>query len=77
MKTFKKAIALVLCLMMVFSMASIAASAATVSASLGYNEAENSGDWAYWSGSKMMKSSSTTDTLTMSIPHSAYTSPIR
>lgn len=60
MKTFKKAIALVLCLMMVFSMASIAASAATVSASLGYNEAENSGDWAYWSGSKVVKSSSTT-----------------
>lgn len=59
MKMFKKAIALALCLMMVFSMASVAASAATVSGSLGYNEAESSGDWAYWNGSKMVKSSGT------------------
>lgn len=60
MKNVKKLIALVLCLITTFSVFSISASAATVSASLGYNEAENSGDYAYWNGSKMIKSSSTT-----------------
>lgn len=58
MKNFKKVIAIVLCLVTVFSVMSITASAASVSASLG-NEAENSGDYAYWNGSKVVKSSST------------------
>lgn len=60
MERFRKVIALVLCLIVVFSVMSISVSAATVSASLGYNEAENSGDYAYWNGSKVVKSSSTT-----------------
>lgn len=38
----------------------ITASAATVSSSLGYDQPENSGDYAYWNGSKVVKSSSTT-----------------
>lgn len=58
MKNLKKLIALFLCLITVFSAMSISASAASVSASLG-NEAENSGDYAYWNGSKVVKSSST------------------
>ena len=58
MKNLKKAIALVLCLVTVLSVMNISASAASVSASLG-NEAENSGDYAYWNGSKVVKSSST------------------
>lgn len=58
-KNLKKVIALVLCLITVFSMMSISASAASISASLGYNEAENSGDYAYWNGSKVVKSNST------------------
>lgn len=60
MKNLKKLIAVVLCLITVFSVFSISASAASVSASLGYNEAESSGDYAYWNGSKVVKSSSTT-----------------
>ncbi len=60
MKTLKKITALALCLITVFSIMSITVSAASVSASLGYNEAENSGDYAYWNGSKVVKSSSTT-----------------
>ena len=59
-KNLKKAIALVLCLGTVFSVMSLSVSAASVSASLGYNEAEDSGDYAYWNGSKVVKSSSTT-----------------
>lgn len=59
-KNIKKVIALVMCLITVFSVMSITASAASVSASLGYNEAENSGDYAYWNSSKVVKSSSTT-----------------
>ncbi len=59
-KNLKKVIAVVLCLITVFSVMSISASAASVSASLGYNEAEDSGDYAYWNGSKVVKSSSTT-----------------
>lgn len=57
-KKLKKIIALVLALVMAFSVMSISVSAASVSASLG-NEAENSGDYAYWNGSKVVKSKST------------------
>lgn len=39
---------------------SVSVSAASVSASLGYNEAENSGDYAYYKNGKVVKSSSTT-----------------
>lgn len=53
-KNLKKAIALLLCIVTAFSVMSLSVSAASVSASLG-NEAENSGDYAYWNGSKMVK----------------------
>ncbi len=55
---FKKVIALLMCFVTAFSVMSLSVSAASVSASLG-NEAENSGDYAYWNGSKVVKSSST------------------
>lgn len=58
MKNIKKAIAVVLCLVTVFSVTGISVSATSISASLG-NEAENSGDYAMWNGSKVVKSSST------------------
>lgn len=58
----KKIFSMVLCLI-IFSTTllstSISVSAATISSSLGYNEPENSGDYAYWNGSKVVKSSST------------------
>lgn len=60
MKKSKRIIALALCLFTILSVMSISASAASISASLGYDEAENSGDYAYWNGSKVVKSSSTT-----------------
>lgn len=59
-KNLKKVIAVVLCLITVFSVMSISASAARVSASLGYNEAEDSGDWAQYTNGKVRRSSSTT-----------------
>lgn len=58
MKNLKKAIAVVLCLVTMLYVMSIFISATSISASLG-NEAENSGDYAYWNGSKVVKSSST------------------
>lgn len=58
-KKSKKVIAIVLCVVTIISIMSISVSAASVSASLGYNEAENSGDWVYWNGKKVVKSSST------------------
>lgn len=60
MEKIKKLLALCLCLITIFSMMSISVSAASVSSSLGYDQPENSGDYAYWSGSKVVKSSSTT-----------------
>lgn len=57
MKNLKKVIAVVLCLVTVFSCFSICACAASVSDSLGYNVPENSGDWAKY---KSKRSSSTT-----------------
>lgn len=59
MKNFKKIIAVVLCIISLISAIAIPTSAITQSASYG-NEAEDSGDYAYWNGSKMVKSSSTT-----------------
>ncbi len=58
-KRSKKVIAIILCVVTILSIMSISVSAASVSASLGYNEAENSGDWVYWNGKKAVKSSST------------------
>ena len=58
MKISRKTISLVLCLIVIFSTIGATSSAASISASLG-NEAENSGDYAYWSGSSVVKSSST------------------
>ena len=58
----KKVLSLLLVLTMVlgmFSATTVFASAANVSSSLGYNQPENSGDYAYWNGSKVVKSSST------------------
>lgn len=62
MKMTKRILAFVLAIATVLSVSviSLTASAANVSASLGYNEPENSGDYAYWNGSKVVKSSSTT-----------------
>ena len=57
-KNIKKAIALVLCLVSVLSVFTVSASAATISSTLG-DEAENSGDYAYWNNSKVVKSGST------------------
>lgn len=37
----------------------IPTSAASVSSSIGYNQPENSGDYAYWNGSRVVKSKST------------------
>lgn len=59
-KNLKKVIALLLCLVTVFSVMSVSASAASVSASLGYNEADDSGDWAQYKNGKMAKSGNTT-----------------
>ena len=47
-------------LISIVSAISFSASAASVSASLGYDQPENSGDYAYWNGSKVVKSGSTT-----------------
>ena len=58
----KKVLSLLLVLTMVlgmFSASTVFASAASVSSSLGYDQPENSGDYAYWNGSKVVKSSST------------------
>lgn len=44
----------------ILSGSTLTASAASVSSSLGYDQPENSGDYAYWNGSKVVKSSSTT-----------------
>ncbi len=62
MKRIKKILAVILAIVTIFSMSAITltASAANISATLGYNEPENSGDYAYWNGSKVVKSSSTT-----------------
>ncbi len=62
MKRFKKILAVILAIVTIFSMSAmtLTASAANVSSSLGYNQPENSGDYAYWNGKKVVKSSSTT-----------------
>lgn len=57
LKNLKKVIAVVLCIVTVFSCFSICAYAANVSDSLGHNVPENSGDWAKY---KSKRSSSTT-----------------
>lgn len=59
----KRVLSLLLCCIMTFALLGgtvLTASAASVSSSLGYDQPENSGDYAYWSGSKVVKSSSTT-----------------
>lgn len=60
-KNLKKILAILLVVIATFSTASVGiiASAANVSGSIGYNQPENSGDYAYWNGSKVVKSSST------------------
>ncbi len=58
-KRYQKVIAIALCIVTILSIMSISVSAASVSSSLGYNEAESSGDWVYWDGRKVVKSSST------------------
>ena len=60
MKKTKAIIAVILCVLTFFSTMCISASAANVSASLGYNEAESSGDWVQYKNGKMVKSGSTT-----------------
>ncbi len=63
MKTSKRLFSLLLCVVIAVSTlcaTCISASAASVSKSLGYDWPEDSGDYAYWSGSKVVKSSSTT-----------------
>jgi len=55
----RKVIAIILCIVTILSIMSISVSAASVSSSIGYNEPENSGDWVYWNGKKVVKSSST------------------
>ena len=59
----KRVLSLLLCCVMVFMLlggTTLTTSAASVSASLGYDQPENSGDYAYWNGSKVVKSGSTT-----------------
>ncbi len=58
MKKTKSIIAIILCMLTLFSMVSVSASAVSQSSSLG-NEAEDSGDYMYYNGSKMVKSSTT------------------
>lgn len=64
MKTIKKALIFIMCLVLAAS--SIIGTAATASAAnytsnySKYDEPENSGDYAYWNGKKVVKSSSTT-----------------
>lgn len=63
MKKSKRMLSVFICsIMAVTTICSTAltASAASVSSSLGYNQPEDSGDYAYWNGSKVVKSSSTT-----------------
>ena len=58
MKKTKSIIALILCMLTLFSTMSISVSAASVSSSLGYNKPETSGDWVQYKNGKMVKSSS-------------------
>ncbi len=62
MYTLRKMIALVVSIITIFSASAIGltAYAATEVPTFGYNVAENSGDYAYWNGSQVVKSSSTT-----------------
>lgn len=61
MKNLKKVVALVLCLVTVFSVMSITAFAANYTSRYSnYNSPENSGDWAQYKNSKVQRSSSTT-----------------
>lgn len=60
MKKTKSIIAIILCMLTLFSTMSISVSAASVSSSLGYNELDDSGDWVQCKNGKMNKSSSTT-----------------
>lgn len=59
MKGFKEFVAIALCIVLLIFEAEVSASAFTQSAAYG-NEAENAGDYAYWNGSKMIKSGTTT-----------------
>ena len=60
MKTLKKVIALVLCLVTVFSCFSMSVYAANYTSRYGnYNSPENSGDWAQYENKKVKRSSST------------------
>ena len=63
MSKCRRVSSLMLCFIMVFTLlggTALTASAASVSSSLGYDQPENSGDYAYWNGSKVVKSGSTT-----------------
>ena len=63
MSKFKKIFAMLLCTIMVLTSfwgMSTTVLAANVSASFGLNQPEDSGDYAYFNGSKMVKSKSTT-----------------
>lgn len=61
MKMFKKVLAIIMSVVAVMTVFCVfSASAASDTNYSNYNEPENSGDYAYWNGSKMVKSSSTT-----------------
>lgn len=57
----KKVLAIILTIVTVFSIVSISAFAEDNTNYGKYNEPESSGDYAYWNGSKVVKSSSTTN----------------
>ncbi len=59
MKKSKSLLAIFLCVLTLFSVLSISASAASISSSLG-NEAESSGDWVRYRNGRMEKSATTT-----------------
>jgi murein DD-endopeptidase MepM/ murein hydrolase activator NlpD len=59
-KTITKITSIILVLVTICSMFTIAASAASNTNYSSYNSPENSGDYAYWNGSKVVKSSTTT-----------------
>ena len=61
MKNLKKVIAVVLCLITMFSVMSISTVAANYTTSYtSYSTPSNSGDYAYWNGSKVVRASGTT-----------------
>ena len=61
-KNIAKVLSIVLAIITVFSTSAVGltASAASNTSYSSYNAPENSGDYAYWNGSKVVKSSSTT-----------------